>query len=94
MGQGEEPDVATVNCKSEKQKHRKRSLKRVKLLVSVPSIMIALCYTSVGLQKFAVGLSEYDKYEGESKSFWTGCMEGGLQMVLLSATRFSCIAIL
>jgi hypothetical protein len=33
-------------------------------------------------------------YEGVSKSFWTGCLERELQMVQLSATRCSCIAIL
>jgi len=33
-------------------------------------------------------------YEGVSKSFWTGCLERELQMVELSATRWSCIAIL
>jgi hypothetical protein len=33
-------------------------------------------------------------YEGVSKSFWTGCLERELQMVELSATRCSCIAIL
>jgi hypothetical protein len=33
-------------------------------------------------------------YGGVSKSFRTGCMEGELQMVQLSATRCSCIAIL
>jgi hypothetical protein len=34
------------------------------------------------------------KYEGESKSFRTGSLERELQMVQLSATRCSCIAIL
>jgi hypothetical protein len=33
-------------------------------------------------------------YKGVSKSFWTGCLEQELQMVQLSATRCSCIAIL
>jgi hypothetical protein len=33
-------------------------------------------------------------YEGVSKSFWTGHLEQELQMVQLSATRCSCIAIL
>jgi hypothetical protein len=33
-------------------------------------------------------------YEGVSKSFWTGRLEQELQMVQLSATRCSCIAIL
>jgi hypothetical protein len=33
-------------------------------------------------------------YEGVSKSFRTGCLERELQMVQLSATRCSCIAIL
>jgi len=33
-------------------------------------------------------------YEGISKSFWTGHLEQDLQMVRLSATRCSCIAIL
>jgi hypothetical protein len=34
------------------------------------------------------------KYEGVSKSFRTGCLERELQMVQLSVTRCSCIAIL
>jgi hypothetical protein len=34
------------------------------------------------------------KYEGVSKSFWTGHLESELQMVQLFATRCSCIAIL
>jgi hypothetical protein len=34
------------------------------------------------------------KYEGVSKSFRTGRLERELQMVQLSATRFSCIATL
>jgi hypothetical protein len=34
------------------------------------------------------------KYEGISKSFWIGRLERELQMVQLSATRCSCIAIL
>jgi hypothetical protein len=33
-------------------------------------------------------------YDGVSESFWTGRLERELQMVQLSATRFSCIAIL
>jgi len=33
-------------------------------------------------------------HEGVSKSFWTGRLERELQMVQLSATRCSCIAIL
>jgi len=33
-------------------------------------------------------------YKGESKSFWTDCVEQELQMVQLSATRCSCIATL
>jgi hypothetical protein len=33
-------------------------------------------------------------YEGVYKSFRTGCLERELQMVELSATTFSCIAIL
>jgi hypothetical protein len=33
-------------------------------------------------------------YEGVSKSFWTGSLERELQMVQLSATRRTCIAIL
>jgi hypothetical protein len=33
-------------------------------------------------------------YKGVSKSFWTGHLEWELQMVLLSATRCSCITIL
>jgi len=33
-------------------------------------------------------------YEGVSKSFRTGHLEPELQMVWLSATRFSCVAIL
>jgi len=33
-------------------------------------------------------------YEGVSKSFQTGRLERELQMVELSATRYSCIAIL
>jgi hypothetical protein len=33
-------------------------------------------------------------YEGVSRSFRTGCLERELQMVQLSATRRSCIAIL
>jgi hypothetical protein len=36
----------------------------------------------------------YTKYEGVSKSFRTGRLERELQMVQLSATRCSCIAIL
>jgi hypothetical protein len=36
----------------------------------------------------------YDAYEGVSKSFRTGRLERELQMVQLSATRCSCIAIL
>jgi hypothetical protein len=35
-----------------------------------------------------------EMHEGVSKSFWTGCLERELQMVQLSATRCSCIAIL
>jgi hypothetical protein len=35
-----------------------------------------------------------DIYEGVSKSFQTGHLERELQMVQLSATRYSCIAIL
>jgi hypothetical protein len=35
-----------------------------------------------------------EKYEGVSKSFRTGCLKRELQMVQLSATRCSCIAIL
>jgi hypothetical protein len=34
------------------------------------------------------------EYEGVSKSFRTGCLERELQMLQLSATRCSCIAIL
>jgi hypothetical protein len=34
------------------------------------------------------------EYEGESKSFWTGCLELELQIVQLSATNCSCITIL
>jgi hypothetical protein len=36
----------------------------------------------------------YDLYEDVSKSFRTGRLERELQMVQLSATRCSCIAIL
>jgi hypothetical protein len=35
-----------------------------------------------------------NEYEGVTKSFWTGHLEQELQMVQLSATRCSCIAIL
>jgi hypothetical protein len=33
-------------------------------------------------------------YEGVSTSFWTGCLEWELQIIQLSATRCSCIAVL
>jgi hypothetical protein len=39
-------------------------------------------------------LTASKKYEGVSRSFWTGRLERELQMVQLSATRCSCIAIL
>jgi hypothetical protein len=37
---------------------------------------------------------DYFKYEGVSKSFWTGRLQLELQMVRLSATRCSCVNIL
>jgi len=40
------------------------------------------------------GLHPEDAYESVSKSFQTGRLERELQMVHLSATRYSCIAIL
>jgi hypothetical protein len=42
----------------------------------------------------AVMSAESPTYESISKSFRTGRLEGELQMVQLSATRCSCIAIL
>jgi hypothetical protein len=41
-----------------------------------------------------LGTTRTETYEGVSKSFQTGCLERELQMVQLSATRCSCIAIL
>jgi hypothetical protein len=34
------------------------------------------------------------EYKGVSKSFWAGCLEQELEVVQLSGTRYSCIAIL
>jgi hypothetical protein len=45
-------------------------------------------------QKEQISLEFYIRYEGVSKSFRTGRLERELQMVQLSATRCSCIAIL
>jgi hypothetical protein len=42
----------------------------------------------------ALGSKNDERYEGVSKSIRTGCLERELQMVRLSATRCSCLAIL
>jgi hypothetical protein len=63
-------------------------------------IMTVWCYVmwpnivTVDLVRVRAGDSIVDWYEGVSKSFWAGCLEWELQMVQLSATRCSCIAIL
>jgi hypothetical protein len=49
---------------------------------TLPIILVSLGYTFQGL------------YEGVSKSFRTGRLERELEMVQISATRYSCIAIL
>jgi hypothetical protein len=56
--------------------------------------MIAIYKDQCGAQAQAQKFVETNIYEGVSKSFRTGRLERELQMVQLSATRCSCIAVL
>jgi hypothetical protein len=46
------------------------------------------------IERQKVRIIQVSSCEGVSESFRTGCLERELQMVQLSATRFSCVAIL
>jgi hypothetical protein len=68
--------------------------KRLKVLISGSKYtlaLISLTHISISTSRDFVSLGTH---EGVSKSFRTGRLERELQMVQLSATRCSCIAIL
>jgi hypothetical protein len=59
--------------------------------VEIPKAYIPVLYSNI--RSFRMG-SDVIKYEGVSKSFRTGRLQRELQIVQLSATGCSCIAIL
>jgi hypothetical protein len=59
-----------------------------------PKLVVDLTITVVICVCVCIYIYIYKIHEGVYKSFRTGCLERKLQMVHLSATRCSCIAIL
>jgi hypothetical protein len=66
----------------------------VKILKYISSRLLRCYGFTMSCEAGRVYLTQSAMYEGVSKSFRTGRLERELQMVQLSATRCSCIAIL
>jgi hypothetical protein len=55
---------------------------------------IKACIHQMGVLQQSLRSTGCKEYEDASKSFRTGCLEQEEQMLQLSATRYSCVAIL
>jgi hypothetical protein len=67
---------------------------KIKILPGAVWVWNLVSHSEVGIYIGRIWKQFWREYEGVSKSFRTGCLERELQMVQLSATRCTCIAIL